>query len=99
MSFLSFAQAFAALLFVLGLIGLAGWAYRRYGGQFGAAVRPTAQTRRLKVVESTNIDGRHRLVLVARDDVEHLLVVGLDTSILVENGITAKGAAGHGDKS
>lgn len=98
MNFLSLAQAVAALLFVLGLIGLAGWAYRRFGGRFGAAVRPATQERRLKMVESMSIDGRHRLVLVSRDEVEHLLVVGLDTSLVVESRIGAR-APGQGDRS
>ena len=93
MHFLTYAQAIAALLFVIGLIGLAGWAYRRYGGQFGMAVRPAPQQRRLKMLESLSIDGRHRLILVSRDDTEHLLVVGLDSSMVVESGIKSKGGS------
>ena len=95
MHFLTYAQAIAALLFVIGLIGLAGWAYRRYGGQFGMAVRPATRERRLKLLESLSIDGRHRLILVSRDQTEHLLVVGLDSSMVVESGIRPDGTSPH----
>jgi flagellar protein FliO/FliZ len=79
---LKFALAF---LLVLGLIALCAWALRRFG--LGGAVRPT-RGNRLAVVESLVLDARHRLVLVRRDDREHLILLGT-TEIVVESGITS----------
>jgi flagellar protein FliO/FliZ len=81
------AQAIAALIFVLGLIGLIGWAYRRFGGQFGGRGAASPKERRLAIKESLALDNRHRLVLVSRDGVEHLLVVGLERTVVVEGRI------------
>jgi flagellar protein FliO/FliZ len=80
LSTLKFALAF---LLVLGLIALCAWALRRFG--LGGAIRPT-RGRRLAVVESLALDPRHRLVLVRRDDREHLLLIGTGETV-IESGI------------
>lgn len=74
-----------ALIFVLGLIGAATVAFRRLaaGGAVGALVR----ARRLGIVETVALDTRHRLVLVRRDDVEHLIVIGQTGQTVVETAI------------
>lgn len=74
-----------ALVAVLGLIALFAWAARRFrlGGLAGSATN----TGRLEVVETLPIDGRQRLVLIRRDDREHLLLVGQERSAVVESGI------------
>jgi len=77
---LKFALAF---LLVLGLIALCAWALRRFG--LGGAVRPM-RGNRLSVVESLTLDARHRLVLIRRDDREHLVLLGT-SEIVVESGI------------
>lgn len=46
---------------------------------------------RLSVIETTTLDVRHRLVLVKRDNVEHLLLVGGPSDIVVESNITRGG--------
>lgn len=76
-----------ALLFVLALIGLAAWLVRRFG-LAGAVVLPRGRQRRLSVVESVAVDGKHRLVLLRRDEVEHLVLLGPGPHLLVESGIT-----------
>jgi flagellar protein FliO/FliZ len=77
---------FLALVLVLGLILALAWILRRIGyGPGGGLTRH----RRLRLVESALIDGRHRVVLVRRDDVEHLLLVGPNTSQVVERSIPA----------
>jgi len=81
------AQAIAALIFVLGLIGLIGWAYRRFGGRLGGHMVTSPKERRLAIRESLTLDNRHRLVLVSRDGVEHLLVIGLERTVVVEGRI------------
>jgi len=76
-----------ALVFVLGLIGAFGLLVRRYGPGAGLAVRPRGQDRRLAVTEVLTLDARRRLVLVRRDDVEHLLLLGQEGDRVVESGI------------
>jgi flagellar protein FliO/FliZ len=79
-----------ALIFVLGLIGAASWAARKSG--LGPQGRVGRKGRRLAVVESLGLDGRRRLVLVRRDGVEHLLLVGGVSELVVESGIAAPDA-------
>ena len=75
-----------ALVFVLGLIGLLAWAARRFGLAGRVAVRP-GRRRRTMVVEATAVDAKRRLVLVRRDDVEHLILLGPASDLVVERGI------------
>lgn len=48
--------------------------------------RPKAP-RRLGVVEHVSVDGKRRLILVRRDDVEHLIMTGGPVDVLIETGI------------
>jgi flagellar protein FliO/FliZ len=79
-----------ALLVVLGLIGLFAWGARRFGlsGRFGAVA---GRSRRLRIVEVTPLDPKTRLVLVRRDEVEHLVLLGPGSSLVIESGIRAAG--------
>jgi len=45
------------------------------------------------VVETAFLGPKHRLVLVRRDDVEHLVLIGPNSNTVVESGI-ANGKAG-----
>ena len=74
-----------ALAFVLALIGAMAWLARRFG--FAPPPRLPGQPRRLKVIETLALDSRRRLVLVRRDQTEHLLLVGGATEMTVETGI------------
>ena len=56
-------------------------------GLGGALQGTLGRKRRLSSVESVALDGRHRAVLVRRDDVEHLVLVGQNTSQIIERGI------------
>jgi hypothetical protein len=49
-------------------------------------------TRRLEVVEHANLDNRRKLVLIRRDDVEHLLMTGGPVDVVVETGINPQAA-------
>ena len=81
-------RAVLALVLVLGLIGGATWAARRFGPAmwFGARAKTT---RSLGVIESLPLDARHRLVLVRRGERNHLLLIGPNHSLVVEDGIAA----------
>ncbi|MEQ8397678.1 flagellar assembly protein FliO [Thalassobaculum sp.] len=88
MSILEYSQFAASLAFVLGLIGVFYALAHRYGSRrFGFGVGRGGPGTRLSVVEARAVDGRHRLVLVRRDDVEHLILIGPDRSLVVETGI------------
>jgi flagellar protein FliO/FliZ len=77
---------FLAFLIVLGLIGAAAWAVRRFGSaRLAGAVR--GRQPRLGVIEYTTVDARRRLLLVRRDNVEHLMMIGGPTDVVVEANI------------
>lgn len=77
-----------ALLVVLGLIALFAWLAKRF--RIGSFPGTTVGSGRLQVVESLAIDPRQRLVLVRRDDREHLLLIGPETGRLIEAGIESQ---------
>lgn len=76
-----------ALIVVLALIGVAAWLFYKYGanrlGMSAARGRPP----RLAVIDAAHVDGRRRIVLVRRDNVEHLLLIGGPTDVVVEPNI------------
>jgi flagellar protein FliO/FliZ len=78
---------FLAFLIVLGLIGATAWAVRRFGtGRLGGASARGRQPR-LGVIDYASVDARRRLILVRRDNVEHLLMIGGPTDVVVEANI------------
>lgn len=80
------------LVFVLGLIALFAWLARRFG--VGGRVAATSgRNRRLGVVEVLPLDGRRKLVLLHRDDREHLVILGQSEETVVETGITDAGGS------
>lgn len=82
-----YAKFVLALAFVLGLIGVLAAAARRWGlGLPNAQVR-RGQNKRLGLVEVAALDTKRRLVLVKRDDVEHLIILGHDGETVIETGI------------
>jgi hypothetical protein len=86
------ARFFIAFLVVLALIGLTAWLVRRFGSnRLGAGAR--GRQPRLAVIDAATVDGRRRLVLIRRDNVEHLLMIGGPTDVVVEpNIVRATGA-------
>lgn len=51
------------------------------------------RTPRLQVVDAAAVDTRRRVVLVRRDDVEHLIMIGGPTDLVIESNIGSKPAA------
>jgi flagellar protein FliO/FliZ len=75
-----------AFVVVLLLIGAATWLVRRFGAtSLDAAAR--SRQPRLAVVDAAAVDGRRKLVIVRRDNVEHLLMIGGPTDVVVETNI------------
>jgi hypothetical protein len=84
------------LVFIAGLIYLAALFARGYlstGSMSGSLTSVTMKffgprpEKRLAVVDQANVDGRRRLVLVRRDDVEHLIMTGGPVDVVIETGI------------
>jgi hypothetical protein len=78
---------FFAFVAVLALIGLAAWLVRRFAGNRLGANTIRGRMPRLAVIDAAAVDGRRRLVLVRRDNIEHLLMIGGPTDIVVESNI------------
>jgi hypothetical protein len=75
-----------AFAFVLLLIGAAAWLVRRFGStRVDAAAR--GRQPRLAVIDSAAVDGRRKLVIIRRDNVEHLLMIGGPSDVVVETNI------------
>ena len=78
---------FIAFLFVLGLIGGAAYLVRRFGSGALNAAASRGRQPRLAVIDAAPVDGRRRLVLIRRDNVEHLIMIGGPSDIVVEPNI------------
>ncbi|MET4274859.1 MULTISPECIES: flagellar biosynthetic protein FliO [unclassified Bradyrhizobium] len=76
-----------AFIVVLALIGVAAWLVRRFATSRLGANTQRGRMPRLAVIDAAAVDGRRRLVLVRRDNVEHLLMIGGPTDIVVEPNI------------
>lgn len=87
MDWLLYIKFLSGFVFVIALMLLLSWALKKTG--LSSAVLQRAGKRRLKIVEFLPIDHKHRLVLVRRDDREHLLVLGPDSEAVIETGIVA----------
>jgi len=81
-----------AFVVVLGLIGAGALLWRRF---FGAGplspLGPRGRQPRLAVIDAASVDARRRLILIKRDNVEHLLMIGGPTDIVVESNIGRAG--------
>jgi hypothetical protein len=85
------AKFFIAFAIVLALIGLTAWLVRRFGSNRLGSSR--GRQPRLAVIDAAPVDGRRRLVLIRRDNIEHLLMIGGPTDLVVEpNIVRAVGA-------
>ncbi len=91
-------QFLIAAIIVLALIGIFFWIFRRVSG---GSLMKVARSRqhRLSVMDATSVDARRRLVLVRRDNVEHLLLIGGPTDVVVEEGIMRGVPASQGARS
>jgi flagellar protein FliO/FliZ len=73
-----------ALIFVVAMIGALAWIVRRFGWA-NRFVAPAGK-KRLSVIEVLPIDGKRRLVLLRRDAVEHLILLGAGGDLVIESG-------------
>jgi len=78
---------FFAFVAVLVLIGVVAWLVRRFAGNRLGGNANRGRMPRLAVIDAAAVDGRRRLVLVRRDNVEHLLMIGGPSDVVVESNI------------
>jgi len=88
----------SAGFFIAGIVILAlvaagvGFLYQRKGnGDTARLFAPRA--RRLAYIERTALEGGRKLLLIRRDDVEHLILIGGPIDLVVESGIRSEGFA------
>lgn len=81
-----------ALVLVIALIFVLAWIAKRLG--FGGRIAAGRGKRRLMIQEVLSLDGKRRLVLLKRDGVEHLLLLGLNDDLVIETGIVPPVAEG-----
>ncbi len=86
MDILLYAKYLVVLVFVLGLIGLLTYVVRRFG--FIPMAEKTKNTKkRLAITQMIGLDAKRRLVLIRRDNTEHLLLLGPDGDTVIETDI------------
>ena len=84
-----------AFVGVLALIGLTVWLIRRFGAERLGTGAVRGRQPRLAVIDAASVDGRRRLVLIRRDNVEHLMMIGGPTDVVVEANIVRAAAPGR----
>jgi flagellar protein FliO/FliZ len=80
---------FIAFVIVLALMGALVYGVRRFGPTaLNAAVSARGRQPRLGVIEAAAVgDGRRRLLLIRRDNVEHLIMIGGPSDVVIEPNI------------
>src|SRR6185312_2663446 len=83
-----------AFVVVIALIAGLYYVVRRFGaGALDAAGAVRGRQPRLAVIDAASVDGRRRLLLIRRDNVEHLIMIGGPTDVLIEPNIVRATAA------
>jgi flagellar biogenesis protein FliO len=90
MTFDTLILAVAAGLFVMALIALMAWAFKTFFPGKHSGQGFMRREKRLGVVETASIDQKRKLLLIRRDDVEHLIIIGGPIDMLVETGIKGR---------
>jgi len=91
---------FYLFLFALLMLAIAAgvWVVKGYlnGQSPASAIFGPRPERRLGVIEQASVDGRRRLILIKRDDVEHLIMTGGPVDVVIETGIGERRERGQG---
>lgn len=86
---LDFLYYLAILAFVVAIIIVGALLWRNYmdGSRPVSGFFRPRQEPRLDIVAQANVDGRRRLVLIRRDETEHLIMTGGPVDVVIETGI------------
>lgn len=85
MEYGSYLRAVLALGFVLGLVGLASFAAKKF--LLERQLIKGNKKKRLSIEEVHPIDTKRRLILIKRDNAEHLILLGNGADLLIESNI------------
>lgn len=85
-------KVFFAIVIVMALILFGAWLIRGFQSGRISTSGGRGRVPRLALIDATKLDNRRLLVLVRRDNVEHLLMIGGPTDVVVETNI-ARGTA------
>jgi hypothetical protein len=72
---------------ICALMAVFFWALRRFGGHRLGTGTARGRQPRLAVIDAAPVDARRKLVLIRRDNVEHLVMIGGPTDVIVEHNI------------
>ena len=81
-----FARFVFAFLFVIGLIGAAGFLLKRVAGT-SKWMGTQQDTDRIQVVQTRYLDAKRKVVLIRRDNKEHLLLLADGQALVIEANI------------
>jgi hypothetical protein len=84
---------FIAFIIVLGLIGGTAYVVRRFGAERLGGGSTRGRQPRLAVIDAAAVDGRRRLILIRRDNVEHLVMIGGPSDVVIEPNIVRAATA------
>lgn len=86
---IDFLRFVISLVFVLSLMG-GLWLLLKKMGLNGPSMMTPLDKRRLKIVEVLPIDQRRKVIILRRDDTEHLVILGQSGETVVETNISPK---------
>jgi flagellar biogenesis protein FliO len=87
------ARFILAFIIVLVLIAVTAWLVRRFGSGALTSAGGRGRQPRLAVIDAASVDARRKLILVRRDNVEHLVMIGGPTDVVIEPNIVRAAAA------
>jgi flagellar protein FliO/FliZ len=87
------ARFIVAFVIVLALIAVTAWLVRRFGSGRLTSAAGRGRQPRLAVIDAAAVDARRKLILVRRDNVEHLVMIGGPTDVVIEPNIVRAAAA------
>src|SRR5262250_257909 len=97
LSWLFFLVFIAALIVVGGLLIRGYLATGSVTGSITNSFFGSRPVKRLEVMDHASVDGRRRLVLIRRDNVEHLIMIGGPVDLVVETDIEENRAKPSGE--
>lgn len=89
MDYQDYLKFFAALIFVLSLMGGLSFILKRTGWGQGEMISPklSKTKKRLKIVEILPLDLKRKAVILERDNTQHLVILGPSGETVVETNI------------
>ncbi|MBI1300120.1 MAG: hypothetical protein GC137_00540 [Alphaproteobacteria bacterium] len=83
-----FVKLVLSLAIVVGLMGGFAFLLKKLGIATEAHMK-SGQENRLKIIESIPLDARRRLVIIRRDNQDHLVILGPNSETVLETNIPA----------